>query len=194
MAIALIATVTSADVLTFDDVTTAVPGLMEIPDGYGGLDWGGNLGVVIPSAVPEYAISGWINGVVSGDYVSGSSQVQLGTVSGATFNFEGAYLTAAWNIGLNVNIRGYNNGSEVYNQSVLVDPWAPVWFAFNFNNIDELTFISSGGVDAGFEGPGSGEHFVMDDFTYEIIPEPSSTAMIGLVSVFGLFIRRRFML
>jgi hypothetical protein len=93
---------------------------------------------------------------------------------------------------LNINLKGYNSGSLIYDQTVVVNTDAPTWFNFNFNNIDNLVFESFGGVDDGI-GTGSGTQFAMDDFTY-VIPEPASIAMIGLVSGCGVFIRRRFMI
>ena len=171
------ATEINADVLSFDDVTTSTIG-DSIPSGYGGFDWS-NMSVLHKDL---HAGSGYENGTVSGDYVAFNNDGTAASVSDGNFSFTGAYLTAAWNTGLSVNLKGYSSGSLIYDQTVVVDTDAPTWFNFNFNNIDNLVFESFGGV-------GGAGHFVMDDFTY-VIPEPASLGLIGLVTG-GLFFTRR---
>jgi hypothetical protein len=184
IAVVSMVTVTHADVLTFDDIITVVNAEF-IPNGYGGLNWD-NMAVAHKDVITN---SGYNNGTVSGNYIALNSAGTAASVSDGTFSFNGAYLTAAWNTGLNINLKGYNSGGLVYDQTVVVDTDAPTWFGFNFNNIDNLVFESSGGVAAGFS-EGSGTQFVMDDFTY-VIPEPASLSLIGLV-VGGLYFTRRF--
>jgi len=183
--LSIMATVTKADILTFDDVTTA--GEAVIPNGYGGLNWT-EFGVVNSSSVVPG--SGYDNGTVSGSYVAYNRYANIATASDGTFDFIGTYLTAAWNEDLNINLKGYNNNVLIYDQTVVVDPYAPTWFNFNFNNIDELVFDSFGGVNANLGG--SGEHFAMDDFAFAI-PEPSSMALMTLVSGAGWVIRRKYL-
>jgi len=188
MVAAVIATMVAAGnaaVLTFDDVTATPYDV--IPNGYGGFNWNnmyvGNQNYMLGT--------GYDYGTVSGDYTAFNGGGNVAAVSSSAFDFLGAYLTAAWNIGLNINLKGYNGASLLYDQTIVVDPYAPTWFNFNYYNIDQLVLISAGGVGAGLGEEGT--QFAMDDFTYAI-PEPSSIAMIGLVSGFGVFIRKRFML
>jgi hypothetical protein len=65
-------------------------------------------------------------------------------------------------------------------------------FTFNYTNINELAFNSFGGEPAGF-GSGAGEEFVMDNFMFEFIPEPSTflLAVLGGLSLVLLLSRRR---
>ena len=171
-ALATALTAGRAAVLTFDDVSTTT--LYEtVPDGYGGLNWD-QMAVVNGNYHPVYGY-----GVVSGDYAAFNLAANVVTVSDGAFDFIGAYLTSAADGYVNMNVKGYNGAAIIYDQTIVVG--APTWFNFNFNNIDSLV-LDSGGY-----------HFTMDDFTY-VIPEPSSVAMAGLVSVLGVFIRRRFML
>ncbi len=88
------------------------------------------------------------------------------TVSGATFNFIGAYLTGAWNDGLSVTVVAYDHGVLVDQQIVVVDTDAPTWFEFDFVGITDLVFSSSGGASAGYNGAGT--HFALDDFTFSM--------------------------
>jgi len=67
----------------------------------------------------------------------------------------------------------------------------PTLFTFNYLNINRLYFDSYGGDPAGF--PGLGEEFVMDNFTFEFIPEPSSLLLtaLGFATLWGFLRRRR---
>jgi len=157
--------------LTFDDFTT--PDYEIIPDGYGGLNW--DKFHVTNKEYRRY--SGFNNGTVSGSYSAFNTWGDPSTVtSDELFSFHGAYLTAAWNDGLNIDIGGYLNGDLLHSRTVIVDTSGPVWFDFNYNNIDKLHFVSYGGIDAGTSG--AGEHFVMDDFKYSVIHTPVPGAVI----------------
>jgi hypothetical protein len=67
----------------------------------------------------------------------------------------------------------------------------PTFFEFNFNDIDTLTFNSFGGTPQPTPTGGAGVHFVMDNFTFALVPEPSTIALLALGAI-GLLARRRF--
>ena len=167
-----IATAANAVVLTFDDITTEQ--WLLIPDGYGGLNWD-DFGTVHRSMHPG---SGYDNGIVSGDYCAYNYGANIATTSDGAFNFVGAYLTAAWNIDLNITVKGLKNNSVVYNETIQVDPYDSTWFEFNYYDVDELTFESYGGSNAQLGG--AGEMFAMDNFTYNCVPEPATMALLGI--------------
>ena len=98
-------------------------------------------------------------------------------VSGTTFNFIGADLTAAWNNGLSITVDGYDNGVLVDQETVVVNTTTPQWFEFDFNGITDLVFSSSGGTSAGSNG--SGTQFAMDDFTFSDFANPDVTIGAG---------------
>lgn len=176
-----------AIVLTFDDVSNTSGNY--IYKGYGGFNWD-NFYVVNRTVWPE---SGFDTGVVSGNYVAYNAWGSPALVSSSLFDFNGAYLTAAWNNGLSVVVEGLKNETSLYSKTVVVDTTSPTWFDFNFLGIDQLKFSSSGGVDAGW---GWGKNFVMDNFTINetksvfkptsvasatSVPEPAST--LGLMAL-----------
>ena len=146
------------DVLDFENVL-AENGY--VPGGYGGLDWV-NFGVISDVCDPG---SGFNTGTVSGDYVAFNGWAEAASIiSSNIFDFDGAYLTAAWRNGLNITVAGYENDSLLYSTTVVVDTTGPAWFDFNYVGINRLEFDSYGGVDVFLYG--SGEHFVMDDFEF----------------------------
>ncbi len=161
-----------ATVLTFDDVSATAQDAY-IPDGYGGLNWG-NMALIHQDMHP---VSGYNNGTVSGDYTAFNPYSRVEIVSDGFFDFNGAYLTGAWNNGLNIEVTGLFGGTELYNTTVVVDADGPTWFDFNYKGIDELVFRSFGGDPAGYSLRGT--HFAMDDFTFTATPEPATVFLLG---------------
>lgn len=178
-----------ATVVTFDDLS----GITPIANGYNGLNWNN----IYSLDTSTYQASGYVNGVVSPVNVAFNGFGSPGTISSATaFDFNGAYFTAAWNTGLNINLEGYNGATLLYSQTIVVDPWAPTYFTFNYMGITSLYLNSYGGVDAGFGGGVT--HFAMDNFTFNQqanptpTPEPSTMLLLGS-GVLGLVAARRYM-
>ena len=185
-----IAGAVNATVLTFDDIG-AIANIGTVPDGYGGLDWD-NMAYKNRNASLG---TGYDNGTVSGDYVAFNYYANVATVSNGLFDFNGAYLTAAWNTGLSIEIVGLVNGVQAYIQTVIVDTTGPTWFDFNFLGVDSLSFSSFGGTDANSNDNGAGVHFAMDNFTFNevsTVPVPAAVWLFGsgLVGLIG-FGRRK---
>jgi hypothetical protein len=184
LALALLAGVAgstaSAAVLTFDNISNVTSGVA-IPNGYGGLNWS-NFGVV--SSVWEqtnFGLNGYTYGVVSGPNVAYNMNANEAIASDGLFTFNSAYFTGAWNDGLNVTVRGYQNSVLVGQTTFVVNSTAPTLETFNWT-VDKLTFDSSGGTPHGYTG-GSGEHFVMDSMT---INEPISSVPLPAAAVPGM--------
>ena len=178
-----------ATVLTFDDITTATTGT--ISNGYGGLNWD-QIGCV--NGADYHLGSGYDNGTVSGDYVAANQWANVATVSDSFFDFNGAYFTGAWNDGLNINIQGLSGGTVLYNETIQVDHNGPTWFSANYIGINQLVISSYGGTQAVVSG--FGEHFAMDNFTFNEtapVPEPSTILLMGagLLGLVG-YNRKRF--
>ncbi|MCX7726134.1 MAG: hypothetical protein N2053_04725 [Chitinispirillaceae bacterium] len=175
------------DLITFDDVAwgpydayVEIPNqLHRIGDGYHGFNWD-QFGVCNGKNFAPG--SGYENGIVSGEWVGYNLWSNVATIDGKPFNFESAYLTSVWIDNLSVNIKGLKNGTEIYNQTVIVNTDAPTYFEFNFKNIDQLIFSSD-------------VHFVIDNFSYSNVAEPNSflSIFMGLLGFLGItgFSKRR---
>jgi hypothetical protein len=171
-------------VLTFDDLPNPGGGI-PIPNGYGGGNWS-NMYYLKSSALPPN--SGYQNGMVSSPNVAYNAFANPALVTDGTFDFKGAYLTAAWRDGLNIKVEGYLGATQLYTQTVVVNHTGPTWFAFNYSGIDTLKFSSWGGTEVPNLG-GSGAHFAMDNFT--VVPAPGAVLLGGIGAGLVGWLRRR---
>jgi hypothetical protein len=164
--------IAGATILTFDNISAASIGT--IPDGYGSFDWD-QFGFIRNDVRPG---TGYDFGTVSDSYAAYNEYAHVATVSDSIFNFEGAYLTGAWNDNLNITVEGLLGNTLLYTQTVVVSRLAPTWFDFNFTGIDRLQFTSFGGTAP--DPTVYSTNFVMDNFTYNVIPEPGTLLLLGL--------------
>jgi hypothetical protein len=176
-----------ATVIDFDELAETPNGI-QIPNGYGGFNWNNfyELDGITASS------SGYLPGTVSQPNVAFNwfaNPASLSLANGGQFNFSGAYLTAAWNDGLQVGVQGFRRNSLVYDMTVSPSATSPAFFPFNYQNIDSLAFNSFGGSHHdGYRLFGA--QFVMDNFTYTLAPEPSSIALAiiaGLAAAAALY-------
>jgi hypothetical protein len=174
-----------ATVIDFEDV----PHMDIIPNGYAGFNWNNFYGL----DASQYIHSGYQNGVASGTGVALNGYAADASISRVTpFNFGGAYLTGAWNNGLQLEVLGYKGDVLKYDTTITINSLDAIYFAFNYKAVDKVTFHSFGGSDAGYGGGGA--HFVMDDLTYsraKVAPIPGALWLLGsgLVGLVGF--RRR---
>ena len=184
----------SQTVITFDDIPLNNGTGEFLANSYHGLVWSNFAvanGILFPSN--SHITNGYYYGLVSSSNVAlnaGGSPSEIDS-PGTNFNFLGSYLTAAWNSNLNIEVQGFSGNTLLYDTTVVVSVTAPTLFTFNYMDIDRLYFNSFGG-DPAFNGiPGT--HFVMDNFTFEFVPEPSPLLLTaaGALLLWPLLKRKR---
>jgi len=182
--------------LEFDDLYEGVADDGAVPWDYGGIPWW-DTGWWATSASldDEYGPNGysntWAGGV--GIFTLGETDVWIG---GTVFDFTGARVGAAWNLGQEVTFQGWRDGGLVYSSTLVVDTDGAD-FDFTFNGIDELGILPD--LDSGTQDPemaGWGHHIALDnlEITVASTPEPGTFAMLALAGVpmIGGALRRRF--
>lgn len=167
-------------VINFEDIYPGVETTDLLPANYGGFFWSGSARFVTSQLVPG---TGFANGTIGDVSLFNDAGNDLSMSRGVAFNFLGAYVTAAWNNNEQVTVSGSRNGVQTYSTVIETSTDSPVYFNFNFRNIDTLVFHAQGGVNA--ELGGEGDHIVIDNLRYSpvpppAVPEPSSWAMMAL--------------
>jgi hypothetical protein len=183
----------SQTVITFDDLPNSTTGTF-IPTGYQGLSWS-NFGYVNAVLHSNSAgVSGYNYGMITPSNVALNASGFPAEIDarGTTFDLLSTYLTGAANSKLNSEVEGFRSGNLLYDTTVVASATSPTLFTFDYLNVDRLYFNASGGEPAGFTS-GAGEEFVMDNFTFEFIPEPSSLLLtcVGAVSLLAFLRRKR---
>jgi hypothetical protein len=184
----------SQTVITFDNPPLNTGTGSYIVSPYEGLSWsnfGRVNGVLAPTVYP-FVTNGSYYGIVSGSNVAINGLGEPAEIDSATnFDFLSAYLTGVWNSNLNIDVQGFVGATLLYETTVVASATSPTLFTFNYMDIDRLYFSSSGGELA--FGTSPAEHFAMDNFTFEFIPEPSSLllAAVGGISLVALLRRRQ---
>jgi hypothetical protein len=174
-----------ADVATYEGLSSGAP----IPNGYAGLNWNNFSALDTTGFEP----SGYVNGVVSGTSVAYNGYGDPAAFSDSAFTLNSAYFTAAWNDGLNILVQGYLNSTLVNSVDFTVNTSGPTLETFNWL-VDDVVFSSSGGTPHGYGG--GGEHFAMDDLTFNAaVPEPSAiillAIMLGMVGLMFRVVRKQ---
>lgn len=170
----------TSELLTFDDLPGASSSgpFLYVPAGYGGLQWYNFCplnGTDWPGA------SGYKNGVVSPDNVIFTPYGTSGSFSSTTgFDLNYAYLTAAWNNGMQVEVEGFAGDILTYDNTYTVNATGPELINFDYLDVTSVDFITSGGVNAGFLNGGNGTQLVMDNLSVTIIPETSTLRLMLL--------------
>lgn len=177
---------TAGTVVCFDDLTTAPRLPDNIPAGYGGFNWT-NFGVAKDDH--KGVNTGYYNAAVSGDYVAFNHYGDPASFSSDTpITLVGANFTAAWRDGLQVDVEGYLAGDLVYSTAFTIDTYGPKWIQFDWDDVDQVMFRSSGGVGVGFAQ--DSYQFAMDNLSYHT-PAPGAIILAGFGTGLTSWLRRR---
>ncbi len=118
------------------------------------------------------APNGFLPGTISTNNVAYNfGRAGVGISSATPFNLLSAYLTAAWNDGLQVEVQGYKGAALNYDRTYTLNATSPALVTFNFLDVTSVRFIASGGaLHPGYEGVGT--QFVMDNMAVIQVPPP----------------------
>lgn len=144
-------------------------------------------GILDPRNFP-YTTNGAYYGVVSPSNVVGNTGAYPAEIDspGSNFTFLSAYFTDGFVNNLNIEVQGFSGTNLVYDETKVASASTPTLFTFNFSDIDRLYFTSFGG-----EPPNGYADFIMDNFEFEYVPEPSSLLLSALGAVSLVAVLRR---
>ena len=124
--------------IDFDDLTSA-GGILEMPSGYGGLDWRNWIAV----HNRFYEGEGYVNGTRSGEFVAYNSSGTPATISrNLPFDFLGAAVTAAWPRGRegDVVVRAWSGDELRYSDRFAITPAGGLEFAAEYLAVTRVEF------------------------------------------------------
>ncbi|MGH7952023.1 MAG: PEP-CTERM sorting domain-containing protein [Limisphaerales bacterium] len=176
------------ELLTFDEPPNVYGGTGAITNGYGGLQW------QYFNYLDAVNTGSGRNGMVSSNYIAFNFDGDPAQISDndGLFNLSSAYLTGAWNDGLQVEVQGFVGGTLTYDNTYTVNTAGPILINFDYLGVDGVNFISFGGTHNPSFGE-FGEEFLMDNLTVTLVPEPSAIAIgsLALFSVVVTILRKR---
>jgi hypothetical protein len=165
-----------SETLTFDDLSTS---LVPVPNGYGGLNW--NNFYVVNAVTAESPGSGYQNGIVSASNVVYDGYAKPAAItSSQAFNLDSAYLTAAFDDGLNLEVQGYSGSDLLYDNTYTVNTEGPLLVDFNYVGVTEVVFTPYINLSEG-----TSSQLVMDNLTVDV-PEPGTVGLCLLGTVLAV--------
>ncbi len=125
--------------ITFDNLSSGMGGV-GMPDGYAGLRWN-NFGVYCGSCRP--VTEGYRVGTVSPTNVAFNFFGDPASISSTNkFNLHSAFLTAAWNLdlALQVQVEGFLGTTQLYSNTYTLRRDAPSFVRFDYVGVDQVRF------------------------------------------------------
>src|ERR1017187_4233101 len=131
-------------VIAFDDLANSTAGAYG-PNGYQGLSWN-NFGYLNGYA-NNYNPSGYRQAVISPNNVSFNwSGSPAWITASQRFDFDSAYLTAAWRDSLQLEVLAYRGSTLTYSNTYTLSATTPALINFNFVAVNTVYFNSFGGT------------------------------------------------
>jgi hypothetical protein len=155
---------TMTTLITFDELPDTTGGIM-VTNGYYGLSWSNFYELDGVNAFGNDE-SGYAAGVVSPRNVAYNAFGDPAYISSIRpFGFVSAYLTAAWNDNLQVEVAGYSGAAVIYDNTYTLSATTPTLINFNYSGVTGVYFYSFGGTPhSAYPDAGEGaEHFAMDN-------------------------------
>lgn len=143
-----------ATVIDFESLYSGYDTVEPLPYGYGGMTWNSDSYFITRNYHPG---SGYEYGTFGNAslFTAYAADINFG---GHVFDFNGAYVTAAWDSTESVLVEGYLEGSQVYSKVIVVNNHAATWFEFSFIGVDSVVFAPLG------------SHIVIDNITLDSAP------------------------
>jgi hypothetical protein len=178
--------VSSAIIITFDNLITSPLGTIPMPAGYEGFQWTGFKVVNGESGV----LNAYHNAVVSPDNVAGNIDGRSATISSSTaFNLDSAYLTAVFVDSLDLKVEGFVGTTLTYDNTYFLNKSDHRLIDFNYIGVDEVEFITSGGINPVVGVGPDIEDFAMDNLNISV-PDASTTSSLLGIAFIGMGILR----
>lgn len=170
----------SAEVITFDDISTS-NGSVPISNGYHGFDWN-NFYVLDASQSGGTTNTGYQTGTVSAPNVAYNGYADPASFSSVTaFSLNSLEVTKAWNAGI-THFDGYVGNILTYSMNVTSSTTAPTSVVFNWSGLNKVV-MSDGN---------STNHTAIDNLSVTAVPEPETYAlMLAGLGLMGVIARRR---
>ena len=151
--------------ITFEDLTYPFDYSADVPTTYEGLTWDNFRFMETDEQPPSLENSGYIAN--SGNNLVFNTSSKRATISSdENFAVESFYASAAWRDGVRLTVQAYDDGEFLGRQTIYVDSDATRKVELDpslFGSVDEVGFVSSGGVDNP-NSSGFGAHIAFDDF------------------------------
>ena len=182
-------TLTAQPLITFDDRPAGTNDSIDIPNGYGGLNWD-NFSTYDDLSASHSAPNGYLAGMISPHNVALNTFGTPASISSATgFDLGSGYFTAAWFDDLHLQIQGYQGAVLAYDHTYILSAVSPSLIILNYADVTSVTFNSFGGtLHPGYDH-GMGTQFALDDLQIGLVPEPAAGAL-GALGLILSFFRR----
>ncbi|CAF3492398.1 unnamed protein product [Rotaria sp. Silwood1] len=157
--------------ITFNDLQGTADNCYRIPAQYRGLEWTGMNYIHKSFAIKNHPTSGYAtsfmpNGSSYIAYFRGEASVSVKNPD-EIFTLFSVTACAAWNDNLQLIITGYRNVLEIKKHTVTLLFGKPQFILLHWEDIDKVTFVSSGGTAHPGSGSATGPQVILTQITMD---------------------------